>query len=61
MNKNQNNQDNIPIPLGRLIEGLIEEFHLETWEYFQNIIKDFERNKEIITKESICNDLLFIL
>ena len=57
LNKNQNNQDNIPIPLGRLIEGLIEEFHLETWEYFQNIIKDFERNKEIITKENICNDL----
>ena len=57
LNKNQNNKDNIPLPLGRLIEGLINEFHLEVWDYFQNTIKLFKRNNQIITKKNICDNL----
>ena len=58
LNKNQNNQDNLPIPLGRLIQGLIEEFHIEVWKYFEKVIDDFNRQKVILSKESVCNDLI---
>ena len=57
LNKNQNNKDNIPITLGRLIEGLINEFHLEVWNYFQDSIKVFKRKNQIITKKNICDNL----
>ena len=57
LNKNQNNKDNIPLPLGRLIDGLIIEFHSEVWDYFKYRIKEFKRKNQIITKKNICDNL----
>ena len=47
LNKNQNNQDNLPKPLARLIEVLIEKFHLDVWNYFEDRIDSYKKQLEI--------------
>ena len=58
LNKNQNNQNTLPIPLSRLIENLIDEFHGDVWKYFETFIKEFNHKLKIDRQRSIGLDLI---
>ena len=58
LNKNQNNHNTLPIPLARLIEGLINEFHIETWQHFDDTIVEFKKNKLINYKNDVGTTLI---
>ena len=47
LNKNQNNNKQLDTPLLRLIDCLIDEFHNETWEWFETEIKDFKKEVKL--------------